>query len=45
LALFVYHGENLQRLPMLPVMTIAITLGLLSAVDAITHGQNEIRRK
>ncbi|MBI5309645.1 MAG: hypothetical protein HZB14_01250 [Actinobacteria bacterium] len=29
IATFVYHGENLHRLPLLPLVTIAISLGLL----------------
>lgn len=35
LALLVYHGENLQRLPLLPMVAIAISLGFLALIDRI----------
>lgn len=35
IALLAYHGENLHRLPLLPFISISITLGMLSLVDAL----------
>ena len=35
IALLAYHGENLHRLPLLPFISISITLGMLSLVEAL----------
>lgn len=42
LALLLYHGENLQRLPILPLVSIAVTLGMLSCLERLRPRRNAV---